>query len=50
MVAYALDSHNVFKAPLHIEKLKVFKMSAVESKLRTAIENKYSNLSSLTLA
>ena len=50
MIALALDSQHFFKAPLHVEKLNVVKMSAVEPQLRTVVENKYSNLSSLSLA
>ncbi|KAL2082779.1 hypothetical protein ACEWY4_022597 [Coilia grayii] len=50
MIAFALDSQHFFKAPLHVEKLKVVKMSAVEPRLRTAVKNKYPNLSSLSLA
>lgn len=40
MIAFALDAQNFFKAPLHVEKLKVVKLSAVEPRLRTAVENK----------
>ncbi len=48
MMACAMDSQNLFKAPLHVENVKVLNISSLNARLRVAVERKYANQTSFS--
>lgn len=50
MLAYHLESQNLFKAKLYVEKVKVVKVSELDASLRGQIEETYPNLHTVSLS
>lgn len=50
MLAYHLDRRNLFKAKLYVEKVKVVRVSELNTSLKCEIEKKYPHLHSMSLS
>jgi len=50
MVAYYHDGDDLFKQSLYVEKVKVFRISSFEAPLKSAIERKYPDASTVSLS
>lgn len=50
MVAHVMQSPRFFKQSIHVDKVKVVKVSSLERKVKTAVEKKYAHLNTVSLA